>query len=206
MNETTNKYTLLRTKRKNQILQTAKQLILKNTIGSVTMSDIAKACKISRQTLYKYFESFDAILFAIQSDIIESFTFSNQDDITKFLCAMADEIFHYYKTNYDDFLFICLFDVYVRTHKIDSTINRRYRNIVYQQLSGIELLKNADSHAKSGYSLKEIFICGMHMIWGFITRLAVLGDSYEKNKISEERALLIVKDMIINYLKDNGIA
>lgn len=206
MSKNVNKYVVLHNERRKQILDTAKKLILEKNITAVTMSDIASACGISRQTLYKYFSSFDAVVYGIQSEIVEGATFPTEKTATKYLCSIADKIFNYYKTNYDDFMFICLFDVYIRTHKIEDNIDRQYRDIISQRLPDPKTVLEIIPPMKNGKSFEDVFFMAIHMIWGFITRMAVLGvNFFEPGNVTEEESLGILKDMILTYLKDNGI-
>lgn len=206
MNKNMNKYVVLHNERRKQIIDTAKKLILEKNITAVTMSDIASACGISRQTLYKYFGSFDAVVYGIQSEIIEKIELPAGETVSEYLCSIADQLFHYYKTNHDDFMFICLFDVYIRTHKTEDEMNRHYRDVVCQRSPRMKAFLKTTPPMKNGKSIEAVFVAVVHMIWGFITRMAVLGVNYfEPGNVSEEESLGILKDMIITYLKDNGI-
>lgn len=206
MKKPAHKYIVLHQKRERQILDTAKALILANSITTVTMSDIAAACDISRQTLYKYFGSFDAVLYGIQEDIIGRLPALEPTDITTCLCGMADMLYHYYRTNPDDFMFICMFDVYIHTNRTEEEINRHYRGIVRRRLPQLSQIMRQEVCLTGPYTAQEVFACALHMIWAFITRIAVLGDYFEESgSVPEARSLEILKDMIRSYLRTNGI-
>lgn len=206
MKKPAHKYIVLHQKREKQIIDTAKALILKRNITAVTMSDIAAACGISRQTLYKYFSSFDALLYSIQEEIIVHLPTLDATDITSYLCDMADALYHYYRTNQDDFMFICMFDVYIHTNQTEDEINRHYRSIVHQHLPKLSQIVQREIRLTGPYTVREVFACALHMIWAFITRMAVLGSYFEESgNVPEERSLEILKDMIRSYLRANGV-
>ena len=63
------------------ILEKAKELILEQGVISFTMQDIAKACELSKATLYLYFKSKDAILMEILEDAASTFVDYTQSRI-----------------------------------------------------------------------------------------------------------------------------
>ncbi|MCZ8513184.1 TetR/AcrR family transcriptional regulator [Paenibacillus filicis] len=61
-----------RNKRREDIIQTAKELFLEHGLSTVTLKDIVGACGISKVTLYKYFNSLDEIIFEVQFEILSA--------------------------------------------------------------------------------------------------------------------------------------
>ena len=205
MEKSKTKYEILHDQRRKQIMDTTKKLVLSSNISSVTMSDIASACNISRQTLYKYFSSFDEVIYAIQSEIIQNFPVIPETDFYHFMDALADLLFHFSREHAEDFLFISMFDIYARTHKTEQDLHRYYRTIIRDRISHLRKTTEHMPQTINGYPAEEVFSVAAHAIWGFVTRLAVLGDSYyDTSHVTEEKSLEILKNMVASYLNRQG--
>ena len=70
-NNTTGYYAKKSFERKQAILKKAKKMILFKGFYRTTMKDIANDNNISRQMLYKYFPSFNHLVFEIQIDNVK---------------------------------------------------------------------------------------------------------------------------------------
>lgn len=68
---TINKFDRGRAKVRNHILDSSYAVISETLISNVSMLSLAKAAKVSRQTLYKYFDSIDDIIFALKKRLDE---------------------------------------------------------------------------------------------------------------------------------------
>lgn len=68
---TINKFDRGRAKVRNHILDSSYAVISETLISNVSMLSLAKAAKVSRQALYKYFDSIDDIIFALKKRLDE---------------------------------------------------------------------------------------------------------------------------------------
>lgn len=196
-----NKYQIQHEKRCREILSKAKSLFLQNDMSTVSMSDIAKACGISRQTLYKYFDGIDAIIFEIESRIMYRFSLIR----AKGAGDLIDRFFEYYQQYPDDFLFICLFDLYVHTHPINAQLMERYRQTIHQYLPDLtrHFPEKSEQIMIDGISLKKYYIVAAHTLWGLMSRMAILQQDYtEEYQITVEESRKILKKAANAFLGD----
>lgn len=187
-----NKYQIQHEERYQEILEKAKSLFLQNDMSTVSMSDIAKACGISRQTLYKYFDGIDAIIFEIESRIMYRFSLIRAKGVDD----LIDCFFEYYQRYPDDFLFICLFDLYVHTHPINAQLMEHYRQTIHQYLPDLtrHFPETNDQVIVDGISLKKYYIVAAHTFWGLMSRMAILQQDYaEEYQITIEESRQILK-------------
>lgn len=68
---TINKFDKGRAKVRNHILDSSYKVISETLISNISMLSLAEAAKVSRQTLYKYFDSIDDIIFALKKKLDE---------------------------------------------------------------------------------------------------------------------------------------
>ena len=191
-----NKYQIQSEERRQNILNTAKRLFLRRDMTTVSMSDIARECGISRQTLYKYFDGIDAIIFEIETRIMYRFTLLHAHGISD----LIDQFFDFYRQYPDDFLFVCLFDLYVHTHPIDPRLMEQYRRTIHQYLPDLTRgLPESDGAAVDGIPLRKYYIVAAHTAWGLMSRMAILQQDYAGGyEISETESRQILKKMLRN--------
>ncbi len=195
-----NKYSEQHEERRRQILTESRRLFLDRGLDCVKMVDIADACGISRQTLYKYFSSIDAVIFAVEEQIIRRF--SLRGDIE--LGGILDHLFRYYIENREDFFFTSLFDVYVHTHQIPEDLTRRYHTVIHECVPNIHACLpdgGTDSTAPDRY-----YVVAIHTAWALITRMAILGEDYTSEyHITEEESFKILRETLCGRLESaNG--
>lgn len=182
------KYKTAREERRQQILTQAKQLFLQRGLADVGMRDIAAACNISRQTLYKYFSGVDAIIFGIQDQIMRRFSMRDEKDLE----SLLKHLFDYYQKNTEDFFFISMFDVYVHTHQIEEHLLRQYRTTIRQCIPAFRV---TDLHSPTidGVPAEKYVAVAVHAAWALITRMMILGCEFtDEYHITEEESFQIL--------------
>ena len=65
----------------NEIIKVTKQLFFKNGIGNTEMKEIAKNCGIGRSSLYRHYQSKEAIAFVVSMEIIDEMDLVLQDGL-----------------------------------------------------------------------------------------------------------------------------
>lgn len=203
METTKNKYQIQHEERYQEILEKAKSLFLQNDMSTVSMSDIAKACGISRQTLYKYFDGIDAIIFEIESRIMYRFSLIRAKGVDD----LIDRFFEYYQRYPDDFLFICLFDLYVHTHPINAQLMEHYRQTIHQYLPDFARFfpTGNDQDVLDEIPLQKYYIVAAHTLWGLMSRMAILQQDYtEEYRITVEETQIILKKIAEKIFQDIG--
>lgn len=200
MNDAKNKYQLQHEERRRQILTEARRLFLERGLASVKMVDVADACGISRQTLYKYFNGIDAIIFTVQEQIIRRFSMRDEADLS----GILDHLFRYYTENREDFFFTSLFDVYVHTHQIPEDLTRRYHAVIHECVPDIRAMLPTDGTV-DGAPLDRYFIVAIHTAWALITRMTILGQDYTAEyHITAEESFHILKNALCGYLENKA--
>ncbi len=124
----------LRLKRRQQILEVAREIFLEKDISQITMVDIAAKAGISRVTMYKYFNSIHEIVFEIQIKIMKEISHYFQVDGESGktgadkLGIMLNGWLLLYHEQPDHLRFIGLFDHYYRNSFPSEELRKRYKN------------------------------------------------------------------------------
>lgn len=173
------KYQIQHEERRGQILAESRRLFLERGLSCVKMVDIADACAISRQTLYKYFSSIDAVIFSLQSQLIRQFSLCGEHDLKSAL----ERLFRYYQEDPEDFYFISMFDIYIHTHQVDKALLCQYRETIRQCIPEPHFPPDASSPSRA------FIVTAVHAAWGLITRMMILGEDYtHEYSITEEES------------------
>ena len=113
------RHSQMQTKR---ILDAAQRLFIENGIESVTLTQIAESCGITRATLYKYFNSKERILWEIHhlrmaqyGERLRALLSDRQQTTYQRFALFFDFLYQEFSNNTDSFLFMRVFDsVYQR--------------------------------------------------------------------------------------------
>jgi len=134
-----NKFDQIRAKQKEKIVHTAFNLLIKESFTKVSMKDIAKKARISRQTLYKYFPTIDDIVAEIEervgkhalSEVVKQFQSLASSNGRQAIINMLKSVFDFGMNYPDETYFATLFDIYNRSRndkeRIGSKIIQRFR-------------------------------------------------------------------------------
>lgn len=112
------KYTRHHELQKLNIIEETRLLCLRHPVQDVTIVDIATACKMTRATLYRYFESKEDILWAIFYRYLTTLNTALNDAIEKAtttyerFVALSEVFIHQYDTSEEFYLYSELFQNY----------------------------------------------------------------------------------------------
>lgn len=118
----------LRRQRKNEILNTARRMILAQGIGSFNIQQLAREMDISTVTLYKYFKNSEDIMSALQKQILDTYTVpapeltSVSDPLETFL-TFHRAFYRYIFAHREDVTLLTLFEAYLRNEPDDTHNN-----------------------------------------------------------------------------------
>jgi AcrR family transcriptional regulator len=130
------------------ILSSAKTLLLKEGFAAVTVEAVAKRAGISRQRLYCYYPSLDAILYRIQIEDMKAFiayvsqalAAAQGPSVSARLQDFLNRLFAYEAAQQDDFLFTYEFDAYyLHRSALDAALREEYAS-TYQDLSFVSAM------------------------------------------------------------------
>ena len=213
-----NAYDIMRDNRRNKILDTAKKLIIKNGIESLNMQILAKKSEISRVTLYKYFNSLDEIIFAIQIKILQSTSSysskqyesyqtlghnANSYSLDSFL-QLTKGFFEYAFKNRDDYVFICLFDVYTRNRFDKTELDNEYDLFIkslpiFQE--GFENLRKSGL-IRQDLDIERASFLLSSLITSMVNRMILLDKKFNRNiAITNEQIIDDMMEMFYLYIK-----
>lgn len=112
------KYIRHHEQQKVKIIEEARLLCLQQAVEAVTIVDIAKACNMTRATLYRYFKSKEEILWAIFYRYLTTFNVTIQEAMAKAtttyerFVALSEVFMHQYDTSEEFHLYSELFQNY----------------------------------------------------------------------------------------------
>lgn len=116
--------TPIRLKRKNLLLDSSLDYFIQNGIQNASMDEIAQAAGISRQTIYRYYNSKEELAFAIELIVLERILsrmqelFSASSGVSiETLYTMMDPILSMFLKEYErELKFTGIFDAYFREY------------------------------------------------------------------------------------------
>lgn len=116
------------TKRRNEIMATAKEMFLSRPYAQVNMEDVAEAADVSKATLYKYFDSkldiYSAIIIADAQQLADQIrgAFERKRDVSENLRAMARAYMDFFLRHPEYFQKLSWFYFPGRDRHLSSTI------------------------------------------------------------------------------------
>src|SRR5574344_2696865 len=135
MRKTPSVYEKQHDEREEAILSATKKLGLEKGLAMVTMGEIAKRAKVSRQRLYSYFPNTDSLFYRIQIRDMTAFVAYIQSVLSSLdspngkdnLFAFTEKLFAYRKAHSEDFLFTNEFDTYYRARRAAKALRQEYQ-------------------------------------------------------------------------------
>jgi AcrR family transcriptional regulator len=184
-------------KRKQMVLDVAEKLFLEKGLANTTMNDIMTAARVSKATLYRYFQSIDPIAFEIQYRMIRE-VFKNaiilieegikvDEFVLKSLLMLIDE-FHQHEKEYR---YIGMFDNLYSEKYPSQKLANEYREFLESFNKGMIEKFRAD------HKDYNKLVTSMNVVFSFLQRLATRGKQLEKYQgITVDEQLIEFKKMI----------
>lgn len=200
----------MRKKRKNDILDAAREMLLKDGIDSFNIQQLARDLDISTVTLYKYFKNSEDIMAALLEQILESQQFLPVSflPVDNPLTAFLD----FHRTFYQNILedrenvtLLALFEVYLH-NKPQYEQFHPFRFPYFEQTSEflIGLLEDAKAMEliSSSVQPEEAFEFIATLNIAMIRQIGLIkDDTFEQQKETVKRQISQLLDLIVLYLK-----
>ena len=197
--------------RRQKILETGFRLFTEKNIDRVSMPDIAKECGCGIATLYRYFNTKDALVIAIGTlkwqqffeEIIrrESASAGNYRTAAQRYEVFLDSFIELYREQRNLLRFNQFFNVYLESGSGEAVSIEPYFGLIerianyFSETPGIA--KN-DGTLSAELSPQKLFTVSLHLMLAAATRFAV-GLIYTPEGITTpEEELLLLKDMLLS--------
>ncbi|MGO4369904.1 TetR/AcrR family transcriptional regulator [Paenibacillus sp. 2TAB19] len=201
----------LRVKRRDQILEAAREIFLEKDMSQITMVDIVAKAGISRVTMYKYFNSIHEIVFEIQIKIMNEIShyFQVDGDSGKTgadkLSIMLNGWLLLYREHPDHLRFIGLFDHFYRNSFPSEELRKRYKNSMEDRG---ERFKAAIEEGISDGSIQPSFDPNIletmiqNTIISMMLRMAMRGHLIQKQwDVDPEQILIYLMNFVSQFVR-----
>jgi len=196
--------------KREKILEAGFHLFSRKSISSVTMNDVANACKLGIATVYRYYKSKPTLVLAIATWVWDSYIQENMrlleetrkegDSAVDRYEFFIDTFLNLYRNRKEMLRFNQLFNIYVRSEKVPEDELSAYKqmigkiSLVFQQtvLKGQE-----DGTIRKDIPGETIFSTTLHLILAATTRYAFGLVYTPEGEAEEERELLLLKRMLV---------
>ncbi|GKS11775.1 hypothetical protein YDYSY3_27750 [Paenibacillus chitinolyticus] len=201
----------LRVKRRDQILEAAKEIFLEKDIASITMAHIAAHAGVTRVTLYNYFSSIHEIVFEIQIKIINEITgYSQTEDVSAKtgadqLALMINDWLQLYREHPDHLRFIAQFDHFYRDSFPSEELRERYKKSMESR--GSEWIAAIEKGMKDGSVLRTfdpVLLGSMisHTLTSMVLRMATRGHLIQKQfGLDPEQILTYLTNFLSQFVR-----
>jgi AcrR family transcriptional regulator len=149
------------------------------------MQDVANKAKISRPTLYKYFDNIDQIIFTLEENIMKQLLEDTDKEITVEAKNGKEVVLDFAKTNFEqaqrhgeEFYFISLFDNYNHSRPGDDSMNEKYRGIFDSDSLFARLIQNgqADGSIRKELDAHRTLFMILNTVTALNLRFATIGN------------------------------
>lgn len=199
------KYTLKRQaqaeSRKQNVLDVALKLFLENGLSRVTIPEIMKEAKVSKTTIYRYFESFDEIAFEVEKmmmgKIFSSLTDvlnKGNDDIEQLACDVQLTLIDYFYENSDAYKYTGMFDNMYSEYYPSATFAQEQVDMINNSYVARKIM------IRSGVpeEIHNKIVTCTNVVMSFLYRLASRGNLIEKHQgISVDAQIKEFRQLII---------
>lgn len=195
-------------KRKEEIVNSAWKLFLDNGFGETTMANIAYEAKISRKTLYQYFNSKEEITFEIEIKLFKTYNKIMEDLLPNLEGTGYEKLIKYFEvvdTNLDKFKdaikFTGIFDYNIKPNYPNIPLIEKFMGVIKQSNSYLEniiaegvddgsIKKNIDSKLTAN-TISDSWLCLSHKIFNRKENLDKIQDTDSRLMITHQMNLFL---------------
>jgi len=197
--------------RKKNLIETALKLFSQNGIEGTSIQDIANEANIGVASIYRYYTNKQTIVIEVAMVIWDQLNrgiggISIKSSIgIDMIEEVIDNFIYYFKNNPSFLRFVENFDIYISNlDKLPPKMDE-YQDIINRNnphLMKIIEIGLKDRSIRSDLKMDETFTTIMHTIFCLAQKLFLRGNIIpQDSEISPETELNILKDIIINYIK-----
>lgn len=198
---------LRRAATRQKILEAGFRLFAERTIDNANLTDVAKAAGVGMGTVYRYFNSKQELVTAINSwawgRYVQGYIARTErkgktarEELEVYLEAYID----LYRHHRDLLRFNSYFNAYVGRGSLTDDMLTAFSAMIGRmkaRFHGTYAKGEADGTLRTDVSEAEMFSATLHLMLAAVTRYAV-GLVYDSG-IDPERELILLKDMLLHY-------
>ena len=194
---------------KEKIMMLSFKLFAEHGIEAVSMSDIAKAVRFDRSSLYRYFQTKQELVITISAYVWNSFTTRNYERVGIESQTAAqryefwlDSFLVLYREHRDILRFNQFFNVYVANEKVSAEQMEPFNRVIETletRFHDVYDLAKQDGTLRTDIPENEMFSTTLHLMLAAVTRYAV-GLVY-RGGTDPEKELETQKRMILREYK-----
>lgn len=199
----------MRQKRRNEILDAARKMILTHGIDAFNIQQLARELDISTVTLYKYFKNSEDIILALQEQIattqhISPVEYGDDDNPLDLFLDFHRAFYRDILKHRENVTLLALFEVYLRgkpQYEQGGQLFSPYSSQIVDFLSN--LLKDAKAKGliSSSVQTEETLDFILSLNTAFIRQIGLIEDKYLKQqKAIVQRQIEQLLDLITLYL------
>jgi len=184
-NGTENKFGKMRAKQRELILSCAFKLFISECFTKVSMKDIAKKSRLSRQTLYKYYPTIDDIIFEIEGGIMARGLAAIKSQIgdpnptngRQTILRMLKTVFDFGIYHSEETYFVTLFDLYSKTHSSDDRLENQLMKDIQENHIGMDYMNIGmkDGSIRTDIDAKLVSVLLFNEAVALTLRFSVIG-------------------------------
>lgn len=202
----------MRQKRRNEILDAARKMILTQGIDAFNIQQLARELDISTVTLYKYFKNSEDIILALQEQIIAEqrlrpVEYSAEDDPLNLFLDFHRALYRDILKHRENVTLLALFEVYLRGKPQCGENGKLFSPSSPQIVDFLcALLEDAKTKGvvSSSVQTDEIFDFILSLNTAFIRQIGLMDDkSFKQQKAVILRQTDQLIGLIENYLKQS---
>ncbi|MHA7581831.1 TetR/AcrR family transcriptional regulator [Paenibacillus vandeheii] len=203
-----------RIKRREDIIKGAQQLFIERGLSSVTLKDVVEYCGISKVTLYKYFQSFDEIIFEVQINVLIAFwhavTINSPEGNNGFekIRHLLEHMISTSKQHANYVRFIAMFDTLYQENYTNAVLEGRYISFLRSDTHPFYALLEEgiqDGSIRSDIDKKILTFTLSNVVMATLQRMIVRGKVLHLDQGVEPDSILEhMLDMALTYLKSQG--
>ncbi|WMT41328.1 TetR/AcrR family transcriptional regulator [Paenibacillus sp. D2_2] len=197
--------------RRNDIIQTAKELFIAHGLSSVTLKDIVESCGISKVTLYKYFRSLEEIIFEVEIDLLSTFgeqvariAHQGSNGYEKLQSLLEEQII-VSKQSMDIIRFIAMFDTLYQEEYPTPELERKFRTFLRSgQHPFLSILEEgvADGSMRQDLDVKAVGYTISNIVNATLQRMMLRGKLLHLDQdIDPAIVLRNMVDMILAFVR-----
>lgn len=202
-------------KNREEIIQTGKELFLKNNFHNVKITDICNLAGVSRVTFYKYFNTVDELIFEVQMDILMSMLefIKQKSDLTgngkESMKTVLYAWINFAKEHKEEMRFIVSFDLYYSTCDLSEELKSKYKSFTAEDYNK-SLLKSAldkgikDESLRKNLNASKVGMYIYQTVMGLLQRMSYSQITFEYEPITFEEIAEEVINIIISSIENKN--
>lgn len=197
--------------RKQSVLKAAKLLFAQNGIENTTIQDIADAAQIGVASVYRYFTNKPTIAVHAAIDLwkewntaLEEAQFTGKNGLEN-VEQLISAVIAFFSQNPDFLRYVDRFDTYISSMEQIPKEMIDYQNIINRKrplIISLVTMGLQDGSIRPSLDMEDTLNTIMHTLLCLAQKIFLRGNIIPQDSdTTSEKELLILKEMIINYIK-----